>query len=173
MQRILPAALGGFEPGSFVGQRSSRVKDGTTHTIAVAEIRTLDRAWDSRGAWALPFPGATLIALDWHPVGNKVVAPYRPSPTYSPESVQRPNNQTLADQLIACDDGNYAHQQKMPCELISYVSAAPRSLHLGGVTAVALDGHTGFISNDIDHFAFAYLISANDGIASDVTVYLQ
>ena len=81
-QRILPAAFGGFEPGERVGQRLSRVKDGTTNTIALAEVRTLDRSWDSRGAWAIPFPGATLLGLDWHPVGgiSGVRAPYRRQP---------------------------------------------------------------------------------------------
>jgi hypothetical protein len=172
MQRILPAAFGGFEPGQAVGQKLSRVKDGTTNTLAVAEVRTLDRAWDTRGAWSLPYPGASLIALDWHPVGNQVRAPYRPNPTYA-SGVQLPNDQVLKDQLIICREPTYSTQQKMPCQTISFVSAAPRSLHIGGVNAVALDGHAGFIADEIDSFIFAYLISVNDGVPSDVSVYLK
>jgi hypothetical protein len=174
MQRILPAAFGGFTPGDSVGQRLSRIKDGTTNTISLTEVRTLDRAWDSRGTWALPFPGAALLGLDWHPVNNDVVAPYRPNPNYDIRWVQTPNRQALiVDQLIACSQPIYAKERRMPCQAAQYLSCAPRSLHLGGVNAVALDGHAGFISDDIDSFIFTYLISANDGQVSNVGEFLK
>jgi prepilin-type processing-associated H-X9-DG protein len=56
---------------------------------------------------------------------------------------------------------------------MTFNSAAPRSLHPGGVNAVALDGHVGFISDEIDSYVFAYLVSSNDGQSSDVTEYLR
>ncbi len=172
-QRILPAAFGGFEPGERVGQRLAKVRDGLSNTLAVAEVRTLDRVWDSRGAWALPFPGASLLALDWHPVRNQVVAPYRPNPNYPLQFVQSPNSTGLADQLVACDDEDYAESQGMQCHKVSYFSNAPRSMHPGGVMCVALDTHAGFISDDIDSYVFAYLISANDERPSSVSDYLR
>jgi prepilin-type N-terminal cleavage/methylation domain-containing protein len=173
MQRILPAAFGGFDPGDAVGQRMARVKDGTSNTLAITEVRTLDRDWDSRGAWSLPFPGASLLALDWHPHANRVEAPYRPNSTYPLRFVQTPNGTGLPDQLVDCSQPAYASRQKMRCQRVSYFSSAPRSRHLGGVTCVALDTHAGFVSDDIDSYVFAYLISANDGQVSSVSEYLR
>jgi prepilin-type N-terminal cleavage/methylation domain-containing protein len=170
-QNYWPAALGNFRPGDKVGQKIGKVVDGTTKSILAVEVRTLDRDWDSRGAWALPFPGATLLGLDWHPTGPDRV--YVPDPSYDPMDVALPNSRILQDQLVACNQPAYANQQKMPCQVITFASASPRSLHTGGVNAVALDGHAGFLSDGIDSFVFAYLISTNDGQPSDVTQYLQ
>ena len=44
---------------------------------------------------------------------------------------------------------------------------------LGRVNAVALDGHAGFISDDIDNYTFAYLICSNDRQPSDMNEYLR
>ncbi len=44
-----------------------------------------------------------------------------------------------------------------------YYSASPRSLHTGGVNVAFLDGHTGFVTDDVDEYVYAYLISINDG----------
>jgi prepilin-type N-terminal cleavage/methylation domain-containing protein len=173
MHRILPAAFGGFEPGQSIGQRMARIKDGTTHTLAITEVRTLDREWDSRGVWSLPFPGASLLALDWHPFGNRVEAPYRPNQNYPLRFVQTPNANHLPDQLVACSDPDYAESQGMKCQRVTYFSSAPRSTHLGGVNCVALDNHAGFVSEDIDSYIFAYLISANDGQVSSVSEYME
>lgn len=173
MQQILPAAFGGFEPGAAVGQRLARVRDGTSHTLAVTEVRTLDREWDSRGAWALPFPGASLLALDWHPVGNKVETPYRPTPDYPIKFVQTPNGPFVPDQLVACNERLYARLQGMRCQKVTYFSSAPRSQHVGGVTCVALDTHAGFVTDEIDSYVFAYLISTRDGQVSNVTEYMN
>ena len=173
MQRIFPAAFGGFRPGKPEGQRLPRVKDGTSNTLAITEVRTLDRSWDSRGAWALPFPGASLLALDWHPRNNRVEAPYVPAPNYQLRNVQTPNATGLPDQLVDCSDNRYARQKGLWCQRVSYFSTAPRSLHPGGVTCVALDTHAGFVSDEIDSYVFSYLISANDGQVSPVGEYLR
>ena len=41
--------------------------------------------------------------------------------------------------------------------------ASPRSLHAGGVNVAYLDGHTGFVTDDVDEYSFAYRVSINDG----------
>ena len=62
-----------------------------------------------------------------------------------------------------------AQLERMPCitwewplGLSGYISAAPRSSHLGGVNAAYLDGHVDFIRDEIDPFIFAYLIDIRD-----------
>ncbi len=44
-----------------------------------------------------------------------------------------------------------------------YLSAAPRSRHVGGVMAAAMDGHVRFLVDEIDPELLAYMISINDG----------
>ena len=57
----------------------------------------------------------------------------------------------------------------MPCikwdwglGLLGYISAAPRSLHHGGVNIAFLDGHVDFLSDDVDPFTMAYLVGIED-----------
>ena len=52
----------------------------------------------------------------------------------------------------------------MPCqpEKPDRSAAAPRSLHPGGVNAANVDGSGRWISNDVDQFLMARLISIND-----------
>jgi prepilin-type processing-associated H-X9-DG protein len=102
------------------------------------------------------------------------VTPFWPDPSLMMQS-QMPN--TLgpnADILVRCpDEGGSlpaAQLEGMPCirwrwqlGLFGYISAAPRSNHLGGVNIALLDGHVGFITNNIDPFAMAYLIDVRDG----------
>lgn len=178
-QNWWPAALGGFTPGTSVGQKLSHIKDGTSKSMALTEVRTLDRDWDSRGVWAAPYPGGSLLSLDWHPtpdILNQTPPPrrYVADPAYL-DKAQIPNNPNplWPDQLLACSEANYALSKGMPCAAVSYVSAAPRSLHVGGVNAVSLDGHAGFVTDKIDSFVFAYLVSTNDGQATDVLQYMQ
>lgn len=181
-QRWWPGALGGFIPSRRVGQKLSKVPDGASKTIMLAEVRTLDRDWDVRGVWSIPTSGASLLGLDWHPLLANLTSRY-----YIPEPVnlrdaQLPNRNdppglpgAICDQIIQCpwDERSYAASQGMPCATMTYLSAAPRSSHVGGVTAVALDGHAGFVRNEIDGIVYSYLISANDRMPSDVTKYLE
>ncbi len=51
------------------GQRLASIEDGTTATLIFSEVRTMDLATDERGAWALPWTGASLLAFDMHPLG--------------------------------------------------------------------------------------------------------
>jgi prepilin-type N-terminal cleavage/methylation domain-containing protein len=158
-------------PGALIarGQPLSRVVDGSTNTIAFAEVRTRDYEHDERGVWALSWNATSLLSFDMHhdtaiPYGNEFVAhaPYA-NQTQLPNTIG-PN----ADTLRLCDDINEAQLDRMPClRTQAYLSAAPRSLHVGGVNLAYLDSHTEFITDDVDEYVFAYRVSINDGQTND------
>jgi prepilin-type processing-associated H-X9-DG protein len=175
--------------GAFIagGQKLSSVEDGTSGTLAFSEVRTLDHPRDERGAWVLPWTGATLLAFDMHPLhsdndpdgtgeGDKFQVESRAGFVASPESLgetQRPNNTgPNADTLKQCLESQQqlAASQNMPCirqptvpNLSNHMSAAPRSLHPGGVNASYVDGHVNFLVDEIDEFSMAYMVSVMDG----------
>lgn len=179
-------------PGALVGrpQPAASIEDGLSSTLALSEVRTLDHESDERGAWALPWNAASLLAFDMHPQGwstdhnhasesaqtiptNR--APYQANLASRGET-QRPNNPgPNLDTLKACRPGSplhaYAGSQGLPCiksevpGLNGYMSAAPRSFHPGGVNGTFLDGHVAFLSDDVDEVAMAYFISVADGQA--------
>jgi prepilin-type processing-associated H-X9-DG protein len=131
---------------------------------------------DQRGAWALPWTGASILAFDMHHDWD--VIPYDPnhrprkfvSASISFGLTQLPNCQgPNTDMLYKCPDIVGAQMERMPCAewteqwgYFHYLSAAPRSNHPDGVNAVFLDGSVHFLPNTIDEKVMAYLISAND-----------
>jgi prepilin-type processing-associated H-X9-DG protein len=42
-------------------------------------------------------------------------------------------------------------------------------LHPGGVNAAAVDGHAGFILNEVDPYVMASIISIRDGLTTAIT----
>jgi prepilin-type N-terminal cleavage/methylation domain-containing protein/prepilin-type processing-associated H-X9-DG protein len=176
-------------PGALVadGQAVSQVVDGTSATLLLSEVRTLDHVADQRGAWSLPLPGSSLLAFDMHPLGWKdghseaqqqpaevrIRMPFVPHP-HGKGNAQPPNNQgPNKDTLERCEEvRELAETVAMPCNqrrnspgINGYMSAAPRSLHAGGVNAAFLDGHVIFLTDDIDDMTMAQMVSANDGAA--------
>jgi prepilin-type processing-associated H-X9-DG protein len=166
------------------GQPIAAIDDGASGTLAFAEIRTLDHPADYRGAWALPWCGASLLAFDMHPqdwsAGHGAApgtdyhaetnAPYMPNPD-SLGKTQTPNNQgPNADTIKLCGGELQveAAEARMPCRVDAIVglrgdmSAAPRSLHSGGVNVAFLDGHVVFFLEQVDEYAMAYMVSVND-----------
>jgi prepilin-type N-terminal cleavage/methylation domain-containing protein len=163
-------------PGAIIatGQKLSRITDGASKTVAFAEVRTLDHPLDERGAWALPWNGATQLALDMHhdvEQSGGVYSEYWPQQQFAYQA-QLPNSiGPNADVLIRCvpDALIDAQLQRMPCKrwdspygLNGYISAAPRSTHTGGVFAAYLDGHVEFIYDDIDPYTMAFLVDIRD-----------
>jgi prepilin-type N-terminal cleavage/methylation domain-containing protein/prepilin-type processing-associated H-X9-DG protein len=165
-------------PGALIstGQPLTRVVDGTSKTIVFSEVRTRDHVQDERGVWALPWNASSLLALDMHHDAAKAggnLKPYLPLAAYAYQA-QMPN--TLgpnADILMRCPDGvgvlPQAQLEGMPCDrgrwplgLAGYISAAPRSTHIGGVNVAYLDGHVTLLSNNVDPFALAYLVDIRD-----------
>ncbi len=67
--------------------------------------------------------------------------------------------------LYECPELADAQFEAMPCneQFYGYISAAPRSMHVGGVNVAFLDGHVTFLPNEIDELTMHYLISVADG----------
>lgn len=178
-------------PGALVagGQRLGQISDGASQTLLMSEVRTLEHRGDQRGAWALPFAGASLLAFDMHPMGWHTLheggdevsdtvqlrAPFLPNPE-SRGRTQPPNNQGPNMDTLEFSSGNvYAQVESrardtvMPCTwrktppgINGYNSAAPRSMHPGGVNSGCLDGHVEFLSDEVDELFLARSISVTD-----------
>jgi hypothetical protein len=164
--QLRPGALGGYKHGRQLGPKLRRIKDGLSKTLLGAEVRTLALDWDSRGVWAAPFPGGSLIGVNFHDADLSMTNPqYRPDPERV-EDVRLPNIlEADADQIISCHQPAIARDRGMPCRNTESIYAAARSLHPGGVNAVLLDGSAGFVSNSIDPYVYAFIVSTNDGQA--------
>jgi prepilin-type processing-associated H-X9-DG protein len=73
--------------------------------------------------------------------------------------------------IYDCVEPADAQFHRLPCNSWkesgsnNYLSSAPRSRHPGGVNVVFVDGHVGFLTNQVDETALAYLISIEDGRA--------
>ncbi len=135
----------------------------------IAEVRHYDDERDQRGAWALPWPGASVLAMDVHhtPKSPRLYEPW--SETF--ESGQTPNHVGAnVDILFDCVNPVDADEQHMPCDSYKeaqYLSAAPRSYHAGGVVYANMDGSVGFLSDAVDAQIMALQISINDGLLAD------
>jgi prepilin-type N-terminal cleavage/methylation domain-containing protein len=170
-----------FYPGALVAhvpQTRKRFRDGFTNSIMLSEVRTRDNQRDERGAWALPWCGASVLAFDSHhlPTGAEAAtvakdyskgSRFLVDPSFIAESAQPPNNEgPNFDVLNSCTDAASAVYSNLPCRsyLTSrYWSAAPRSLHPGGVWMSWCDGRVSFLTNAVDRTQMAYMISIDDG----------
>lgn len=178
-----PGALGGGHwklDGTHVGQTLRKISDGLSKTLMISEVRTRANPLDQRGAWALPWTGASLLSVDIHPLPVRAPAGTRVRPEsrlpYAPwgltiEGAQLPNNRNFnVDILYDCVDESSAQLEGLPCgtwadgmNQFGYLSAAPRSQHSGGVVSAAMDGHVRFLPDEIDPYVLAFLVSVNDG----------
>ena len=169
-------------PGALIatGQPLSRIVDGTSQTIIMSEVRTLNHQQDERGVWALPWAGSSILSFDMHHVCDNGRSHfycvnerfYRPDPR-SEGQTQMPNTLgPIHDTLHLCkkDQRLQSDLEGMPCGKWSwpvgvsgFYSASPRSLHPGGVVVAHVDGHVDFLFDDIDEYLMAYLVSIRDG----------
>jgi len=157
------------------GTTLKEVVDGTSDTLVLGEIRTRDDERDQRGAWALPWAGASLLSVDMHyPKFGSVFGEAPNGYKFDKDSfgfTQRPNSPT-PDTLYWCPEEIQVDAQldAMPCNewcnapisKLGYVSAAPRSHHTGGVYVAYLDGHVTFMADTVDEITLAYQAAVND-----------
>ena len=186
----IPGALGGFTPGDPKrrGQRLRKVRDGLSKTISISEVVARQHERDARGAWALPWGGSSLLSLhvhhDFAATGSnsrdlRTVDRYIPDLRFGPRWAQTPNRQdSFGDFLERCYKPRLSRLEGLPCSSwnnspLGGLTASPRSRHPGGVVTSALDGHCGFMSDDIDWVTMAYLISADDGTPLDVAASVR
>lgn len=144
--------------------------DGTSSTLLVSEVRTRDHEEDQRGAWALPWAGASLLSYDMHSeaeIGIDNGLDFRPLDSWV--GLARGPNSPNPDVGYLCPEEVEALAEGMPCEIGGFISAAPRSLHQGGVNVAFLDGHTTFLTEDVDDFVMAYLVYIRDQQTVDLS----
>ena len=168
LQSVWPGALGSW------GLKLKEAQDGLSKTFMISEVRTRADVTDQRGAWAVPWNGASLLAYDAHHDFTEGGIRYRPD-VEGQSFMQRPNHtQPNLEPIYGCDDAQGAQLEGMPCSTFSlssdetaYLSSAPRSNHIGGVNVVMMDGSAKFIPNEVDPISMAYQISVDDGQNSD------
>jgi prepilin-type N-terminal cleavage/methylation domain-containing protein/prepilin-type processing-associated H-X9-DG protein len=164
-------------PGAMINEHQplSRISDGTSKTLMIAEVRTRENELDPRGVWAAAWAGGSLLAFDMHSKRHPDVtassprnAPYSPfiyggtNPGLPPNS---PQNWGNVDYIRECPEPAAAGLDGMPCTSQSPTrsTAASRSSHPGGVNASHVDGSVIFILDEIDQFLMARMVSINDG----------
>jgi prepilin-type processing-associated H-X9-DG protein len=168
--------------GAIIGrpQPLADIKDGVSNTLAIAEVRKREIVVDQRGAWALPFSGASLLAADAHSgvdidalasVGKNAYSGDFFFAESSRTLVLKPNYQGVNYDTVFNDlDAVASELDGMACKKeFLWQSAAPRSRHLGGVVSAFLDGHVAFVTNHVDDATFAYLIAIDDSQPVDLS----
>jgi prepilin-type N-terminal cleavage/methylation domain-containing protein/prepilin-type processing-associated H-X9-DG protein len=163
-------------PGAMINevQPLERITDGMSKTLMLAEVRTRDHEQDPRGVWSAAWAGGSLLAFDMHSQTAELGAqpsskrnqPYIPYeyPNVPPLPPNSPATATNEDWIRDCPESNAALFDRMPCHLQSPTrsTAAPRSLHAGGVNVAYLDGSVDWMADEIEHHLMARMVSIND-----------
>jgi prepilin-type N-terminal cleavage/methylation domain-containing protein/prepilin-type processing-associated H-X9-DG protein len=151
-------------PGALVGpkpQPLSKVTDGTSTTILAGEVLIRNHEQDSRGAWALPWCGSSLLSAHVPSVSGAGPG-YLANPNAAFITQWSLPNSKNADGIQGCPNPASSLIERMPC-FATTNSAAARSRHAGGVQLVFLDGHVSFMRDSVAHLTFAHLVASNDG----------
>jgi prepilin-type N-terminal cleavage/methylation domain-containing protein len=164
-------------PGAMINESQpvARIVDGTSKTLMLAEVRTRENLDDPRGVWAAAFAGGSLLSFDMHSESadqgaqpdskrNSAYIPYE-YPNVPPLPPNSPSTAFNQDYIRECPEKAAAQLEGMPCEVQRETrsTAAPRSMHVGGVNASNCDGSVIWLSDDIEHHLMARMVSINDG----------
>jgi prepilin-type N-terminal cleavage/methylation domain-containing protein/prepilin-type processing-associated H-X9-DG protein len=126
-------------------------QDGSSNTILLGEIRTGSylSPQDSRGVWALGFPGASVIcgASSW--------------------DCRQPNSrEDNSDDCTACvDDPKNAMGAWPGCP---FQQATARSRHTGGVNVAMGDGSVRFVRDTVSMGAWFKMLARDDGLTYNI-----
>ena len=130
---VSDSASGGLGSANRVA-RMRDIRDGTSNTVAVDELRAGLNRHDLRGSWAMPGLGAGTAALF--------------------NDASDPNDDGgSSDDMENCIVSGSAGDgsKRMGCfDSDSTGQMAPRSMHTGGVQVLMADGSARFVSDNID-----------------------
>lgn len=143
----------GINFGIFIPE----ISDGASNTVFFNEVRIGVNELDSRGVWAMPFPGSSVTAAN--AIGDCIT----------------PNDATEgSDDVLGCPKYWYAgigYRDHIGCSTGYYNlgwfswQAQARSRHAGGVNVCFADGSVRFVSNYVDQATWFYMLSTEDGVA--------
>ena len=95
-------------------------------------------------------------------------------------SNQPPNNQGPNFDITYDCNEQASQVDGMPCAPYDeqffgnhWLSAAPRSRHVGGVFVAFMDGHVGFLVDEVDQLVMAYMVSIDDQQAAAFDEYIR
>lgn len=127
---------GGGVGGINVSFGLEQISNGLSNVVAIDEIRAGIDPIDPRGAWALGMPAASLTAVNG-PGPNTAIAP---------DGI---NACTMLQLTYSAEELN---RLGMPCAdapIAANFAATARSLHIGLVNALKLDGSVDSVSNSV------------------------
>lgn len=122
-----------------------QIKDGTSKTIMLGEIRAGLTELDARGCWALAHAGGSLIA--GYGGGSDANGPNAP---WSNSDDVPTENTGAAPVCGTPTDGNQGAEKMTSNGGSGFDQAGVRSKHPGGVHVAMCDGSVDFISDDIE-----------------------
>jgi hypothetical protein len=122
--------------------------------------------WPSTSVITFDLHSSNLGAQSWMSAGRPEI-PYMPATSGNSIVQANPPNNGIAafnrDQLRKCPDPADADIERMPCATNDWGSAAPRSLHPGGVNSARLDGSVHWINDEISVPLLGSMICIDDG----------
>ncbi len=137
-EEMHPSLKGAWKMGNRQGVRDIEIRDGTSHTLMVAEVLGYNSAYDARGSWVIVAPGSSTFTARTGP------------------------NSKIDDQVSICYDendpgGGIPETHPLHCtenRTDGELWAAARSRHPQGVNALMADGSVHFQGNDIGLFVW-------------------
>lgn len=150
----------------------AEIRDGSSNTILLGELRSGLAPVDRRGTWALTGPGSSSLWMHGSDDGN------------GPNSCTSASDNILGcSEIISAVGQDTLNRECMGCcSGCSSTQGAPRSRHTGGVHVSMADGSVRFISNFIekgtswdldpnDFLTWQRLNASADGMPLDASKY--